>query len=59
MVVFCKIDVFGESSSIRARVVGLGQGGCNRVRSYCNPEKVVSFGQKWLYFIKVVVFGQE
>ena len=40
-------------------MVLIRQAGCNRAKKNCIPEKVVAFGQKWLYSGKVVVFGQK
>ena len=40
-------------------MVLIRQAGCNRAKKNYIPEKVVVFGQKWLYSGKVVVFGQK
>ena len=50
-----KVDFFGQSDSIREKLVLFLQSGCNRakwlysVKSGCIGSKVVVFVRKWLY----------
>ena len=47
-----------KSPYIRARTLYSGKSGCNRA-NVAVFRKVILFGQKWLYSVNVVVFGQN
>ena len=50
--------VFGQSESIRVKVVGISKVVLFVKRWLCSCKLEV-FGQNWLYSGKVVVFGQK
>ena len=51
--------VFGQSGSIRAKVVVFGRKWLYSGRPGFVQVKLVAFRRKWLYSAKVVVFGQK
>ena len=53
------MDVFGQGSFIRAKVVVKGHKWLYLGKSYCFLAKAVVFEKKWLYSAKVVAFGQS
>ena len=65
VVVFRQELDFAQSGSMRAKVVVFGQSGCIRVKGCCirarwfYSDKVVVFGQKWLYAGKTGYIGQK